>query len=443
MISPGRKLYLPESVWTATQERLRWLFAEFENVFVSFSGGKDSGVLLNLCLDYLRRHAPHRTIGVFHQDFEAQYTETTGYVERTLTRGLDLIRPYWLCLPMSCKTATSMYEQYWTPWDPEAREIWVRPRPDYSGVIHLDNLAEHHLDFYRPGMLQDDLYDGFAPWYHRQVAGGKGRTVCLVGLRSDESLNRWRAVTARKESAFQGVSWTTGIADGTWAAYPLYDWRTEDIWTSNAREGWDYNRLYDLFHLAGVPLHDMRVASPFNDWAISSLKLYRAVEPAVWARMVGRVNGANFSALYGGTEMVGWKRISLPAGHTWKSFLDLLLRTLPEETRATYEQKFATSIEFWRTRGGCLSPETIAELRALGIPIEIRGKTAYRTDKQAVTFAEYPDDCAVAEFQSCPSYKRMCICILKNDHLCKFMGFSQTQEESKRRQAALAKYRDL
>ncbi len=65
---------------------LHFIFEEFDNIYVSFSGGKDSGLLLNLVLDYKKKYYPDKTIGVFHQDFEAQYTVTTEYIERTLER---------------------------------------------------------------------------------------------------------------------------------------------------------------------------------------------------------------------------------------------------------------------------------------------------------------------------------------------------------------------
>ena len=45
-----------KNVYELAQERLELIFKEFDTICVSFSGGKDSGVLLNLCIDYIRRN---------------------------------------------------------------------------------------------------------------------------------------------------------------------------------------------------------------------------------------------------------------------------------------------------------------------------------------------------------------------------------------------------
>lgn len=432
-----KMVYVDENVYEATMKRIAFAFAEFDNILISFSGGKDSGLLLNLCIKYMREHHITRKIGVFHQDFEAQYSATTEYVTQMMTSNLDLIDPYWCCMPMSVTCAASAYQPYWIPWEPEKEDIWVRPMPTSQGVINLSN---HEFDFYQYGMMQDHFYAAFSPWYHRQRGGGK--TICFVGIRAQESLNRWRAITGEK-TTYKNRAWTTQQAENVFSGYPLYDWKTEDIWVANGRFNFPYNRLYDLFYLAGVPLHEMRVASPFSGPALPALKLYRAIEPNTWGKVVGRVNGANFAAIYGGTNVVGWKNVKLPAGHTWKSYVAFLLTTLPEETRKNYEEKFATSFAFWANRGGVLSSETIAELQTMGIKVQIKGKTNYKTEKSAVVFDEYPDDWDGSEFQLVPSYKRMAVCILKNDHLCKYMGFSLTKRQVEQRNAIIEKYKNL
>lgn len=108
--------YMEENVYEALQKRLQYIFQEFDNIYLSFSGGKDSGLLLNLVLDFQQKYYPEKTIGVFHQDFEAQYTVTTEYIERTFERIKDKVEPYWVCLPMATRTALSSYEMYWYPW---------------------------------------------------------------------------------------------------------------------------------------------------------------------------------------------------------------------------------------------------------------------------------------------------------------------------------------
>jgi predicted phosphoadenosine phosphosulfate sulfurtransferase len=160
--------------------------------------------------------------------------------------------------------------------------------------------------------------------------------------------------------------------------------------------------------------------------------------------MVGRVNGVNFTGIYGGTTAMGWKSITKPKHFTWKQYLDFLLGTLPKQTAMAYREKFETSVKFWKTRGGVLSEKTIAEAKKSGAKIVVGNATNYKTTKLPVRFDEYPDDLPdVEDFKTVPSYKRMCVCILKNDHYCKYMGFSTTREEIERRNKALKKYQGL
>lgn len=423
------------NVYEAIQVRLGVIFKEFDNIYVSFSGGKDSGILLNLCKDYIRMNRLNRKIGVFHIDYEAQYQMTTDYVDNEMVDD-DIIENYRVCLPLRTHCATSMHQSYWVPWELEKREIWVRELPENS-----INERNHQFDFFYPGMSDYEMQEKFSTWYHKKK--NAKRTCCLVGIRTQESLNRWRAIFSdRNFNHYQGHRWTKQISQNVYNAYPIYDWKTEDVWTANARFRWTYNRLYDLFYMAGLTIDKMRVASPFNDWAIGSLKLYRVIDPNNWAKMVGRVNGVNFAGIYGGTTAMGWNSIKLPHGHTWESYMHFLLASLPEETRANYLEKLSTSIRFWREKGGCLSGDTIAKLKQSGVKFETVQTTNYQTSKIPVRM-EYIDEIDIAEAKEIPTFKRMCICIMKNDHLCKYMGFSLNKNEMARRKNIMEKYKSL
>ena len=92
-----------------------------------FLGGKDSGVLLNLCIQYIREHNLDRKIGVYHMDYEAQYQMTTEYVEQTFRENQDILEIYHVCVPFKVVTCASMFQTYWRPWDESMHAHWVRP----------------------------------------------------------------------------------------------------------------------------------------------------------------------------------------------------------------------------------------------------------------------------------------------------------------------------
>ena len=425
---------LRKNVYELTQRRLENIFAEFDNIYVSFSGGKDSGVLLNLCIDYIRTHNLNRKIGVLHLDYEAQYKMTTEYVDRMLSQNRDILDVYRICVPFKVTTCASMYQTYWRPWEESMRDLWVRRMPE--GCYSVKDFP-----FYDPDMWDYEFQFKFCEWLHRRKKAR--RTCCMVGIRTQESLNRWRTIYRENVySKFMGLKWTKKLYDNIFNVYPIYDWQTTDVWTANGKFGWDYNRLYDLYYKAGISLDRQRVASPFISPAQESLHLYRAIDPNTWGRLIGRVNGVNFSGIYGGTSAVGWQSVKLPEGHTWESYMHFLLSTLPESTRNNYLEKLSVSIDFWRRKGGCLSDETIQKLKNAGIEITIMPDTNYKTTKKPVRM-EYLDDIDIAEFREIPTFKRVCICILKNDHACKYMGFALNKSERERKEKILEKYKDI
>lgn len=429
--------YQDQDVYEALCNRLKLIFEEFDNIYVSFSGGKDSGLLLNLVLDYRKRYYPDRKIGVFHQDFEAQYTVTTEYVERTFERIKEEAELYWVCLPMATRTALSSYEMYWYPWDDTKKDSWVRKMPRKDYVIHLGN---NPISTYHYRMHQEDLAKQFGRWY--RMSHGDGKTVCLLGMRADESLQRYSAFINKKYS-YNGECWISRQFKDMWCASPLYDWSTQDVWHANYMFSYDYNRLYDLYYKAGLKASQMRVASPFNDYSKDSLNMYRVIDPEIWGKLIGRVRGANFASIYCRTKAMGYRNIKLPEGHTWKSYTQFLLDTLPPRLRNNYVKKFNTSIHFWHETGGGLDEDTIRELEEHGYNIKRNGVSNYTLNRKSriIFMQSIPDDTDdIKSTKDIPSWKRMCYCILKNDHTCRFMGFGMSRQQQKRIDAIRRKY---
>lgn len=425
---------VPKNVYELAQERLRIVFNEFDNVYLSFSGGKDSGVLLSLCIDYIRRNNLKIKLGVFHMDYEIQYKMTIDYIARMLEENKDILEVYRVCVPFRVATCTSMYQSFWRPWEDSKKDLWVRPLPENA-------MTKEDFPFYNTQMWDYEFQMRFASWLHEKKDAV--RTCCLIGIRTQESFNRWRCIYLnRKYQMYHRYRWTSKVGNDIFNAYPIYDWKTTDVWTANGKFKWDYNKLYDYYYWAGVNLERQRVASPFIGETQESLALYRAIDPNTWGKMIGRVNGVNFTSMYGGTHAMGWQSIKLPEGYTWREFMYFLLSTLPDRARNGYLRKLQVSVQFWRNKGGCLSDETIRRLNEAKVPIIVMDNSNYKTTKKPVRM-EYQDDIDIPEFREIPTYKRMCICILKNDHACKYMGFSPTKEEMNKRNQVIEQYKNI
>ena len=424
-----------KNVYEASIERIDFIFKNFERIYVSFSGGKDSGVMLNLVIDYMRKNGITEKIGVMTLDNEANYTHSLNFMHSIIKNNLDLLDVYWCCLPITLPCTVSSYATEWQCWGERDKDRWIRPMPTEDYIVNIDN---HKFNFFKEDMQYDEFWDSFGEWY----SNGK-KTACLIGIRTDESLNRFRAIMNERKITLKGKAWTKKNGKNVYNCYPIYDWKTEDIWIANEKFEWEYNELYDIFWKAGLSIHQMRVASPFMSESKSSLNLYRVIDGGVWATLCARVQGANFVATYG--KQINYNTFKLPKGHTWKSFTKFLLDTLPVEVSENFKMRFIQSIKYWWRVGRGLSEDVIQDLRNNQIPFILGDKTRHgNKDKTCVRML--PQDhldmlkCSNSEVTS---WKRFALTILKNDHTCKYMGLSPTQEQAKRQRQIMEKYKTI
>jgi len=384
-------------VLSAAKQRIKYVFDNFPKIYVSFSGGKDSTVMLHLVMEEAMKR--NRKIGVLFIDLEGQYKLTIDHIANIFNLYKDNIEPFWCCLEIALRNAVSVFEPKWIAWDRTKTDKWIRPMP----AIAKQN--EDFPFFYR-GMEFEEFVPKFGEWY----SNGK-LTACFVGIRSDESLNRYRTIAAEK-SKFENKQWTTWGGGYVYNVYPIYDWKTQDIWRYHGKFYKPYNKLYDLMHKAGVSIHLQRICQPYGDDQRRGLWLFHIIEPETWGRVVARVNGANSGALFNGEHgnINGMIKIFKPEGSTWQSFAKLLLESMPMKTKVHFENKISVFLKWWEERG---YPNGI------------------------------PDEASIDEeaHKKTPSWRRICKALLRNDYWCKGLSFTQTKAEAYERYLKIMKKR--
>lgn len=382
------KKYIDISVLSASKDRISKTFDDFDKLYVSFSGGKDSTVMTHLVLEEAIKRG--RRVGVLIIDLEAQYNETIIHIEEMCEKYKDHIDLHWFCGELLLRNAVSDFEPKWCCWEEISKSIWVREKPKLAS-----DLTQY--DFYVPRMEFEELMVLFGKWY----AGNK-KCAGFIGIRSDESLHRYRAIVSQKKNlTHKGYKWTTKLSDNLYNAYPIYDWRTEDIWIYHLKNPeYEYNEIYDMMTKAGVKFSNQRLCQPFGDDQKKGLWLYHLLEPNTWYKLLNRVSGVNSGSLYvkENGNMTGNLDVSLPEGHTWKSYTNFLLRSLPLKMQKHYKERFEKFIAGWIQRGYSFIPDEADH------------------DLEVKCWA--------------PSWKRMARCILRNDYYCKGLGQTQPKSEA-------------
>jgi len=388
------------NVLQAAKDRVSNVFDEFDKIYLSFSAGKDSTVMLHLVMEEAKKR--NRKIGLLIVDLEAQYRLTMEHASQCVSMYREYIDLYWVCLPIHLRNAVSVYEPFWMCWDDQAKDAWVRQAPSEAITDH------NYFPFFHRGMEFEEFVPLFGAWY----AQGE-KCACFVGIRCDESLNRFRTIAIQEKQTYKGKRWTTKIINEVYNVYPIYDWKTSDLWLFHARNpDKPYNKLYDMMHRAGVPLGNMRICQPYGDDQRKGLWLFHLIEPETWAKVVARVNGANGGALYCQEwgNVNGYRSVTKPKNHTWKSFAYLLIGSMPPRTKEHYKNRILLFDKWWSERG-----------YPSGIPDE----------------ADYE----MEQARKAPSWRRVCRSLLRNDYWLKGLGFSQLKSDGYKKYCALMQKR--
>jgi len=194
-------------VVTAAKQRIKNVFYNGVPVYLSFSGGKDSIVLAHLTYQLIQTgEIDPSLLTVLFIDEEAIFdcieATTKLWRKKFLLAGAKFD---WWCIEVkhfNCLNELSSDETF-VCWDSRKRDVWVRQPPPFA--------IRNHPQL-RPRV---DNYQSFLP---RVTMDG----IMITGVRAAESIQRLQYMAALNMGA-KGITNTNTI-------YPIYDWKTTDVW---------------------------------------------------------------------------------------------------------------------------------------------------------------------------------------------------------------------
>lgn len=406
------KIYLEKNVLDAAIERLEFIFNNFENVYFSASGGKDSSVMVQLANMVAKKL--NRKFDILFIDMEAQYSATIKHIYelKTLSQVRDF---YHIALPLALRNAVSVLQPKWICWEEENKELWVRDLPKDS--INISNCP---FEWFRKGEEFEEFIIQFADWYQKKYGGS---VACGVGIRTDESLNRFRTITFQENKIkFQNKNWTTKIKFSSnyinvYNFYPIYDWRTEDIWGAVSKLDLMYNQIYELMYKNSLPIHEQRLCQPYGDDQRNGLDQFKALEYDTWSKVLNRVNGVNFGNIYCRTTALGNIKSFKPKFMSWEEYTVFLLESI-----GLYNNELM--IHYYR---------------------KIRKFANWYIKKDNIDIDDIPEeaDAKLENQKKAISWRRIARAIEKNDFYMKRLCFTQTKTDDLELTRLIHKYDNL
>ena len=279
-----KKEFIDQDVYSKAIERINYLYASFDKVVVSFSGGKDSTAVLNCTLE-VAKERNQLPLEVVFFDEEAIHPTTIDYVKRVSENpDIDL---KWYCLEVKHRNACSNEEPFWYTWDADKKDLWVRELPEEA-------ITEH------PKFKKGMSFQEFCPYIYDKK---DGRIAMLTGIRTEESLRRYQVIASKKNDVFLNSKAENGM--NQYRAFPIYDWSSKDVWLAVHKFGWDYNTTYDIFNQ--TKWHNkfltQRVCPPYGEEPLRGLWVYSECFPELWHKMLYRVKGVATAWRYANTEL--------------------------------------------------------------------------------------------------------------------------------------------
>ncbi len=301
-----------ENVLDATRKRISYLFDNYDNIQLAFSGGKDSTVLFHLVnQEAIKRD---RKFILYFQDQEAEYQGTIDLVEWAMSQ--PNVIPQWYQVPIFMTNAASHQQLFLWAWGDG--EEWVREKNKLS-IQSLEK--KYPKRFYK-----------FNLWVAQQNRKNfKGSFVSIIGLRAEESPDRRFVMFGEDAEMF----WLRRKTEPH-KCYPIIDWSYTDIWKFLIENNLKYNKVYDKMYMLGGNLRSFRVSNLVHEKAFRCLTDLQELEPETYDKLERRLKGVHTAAIYG-KENLMYSIKELPKNFkSWKEYKDFLLESIHPDLKRIF-----------------------------------------------------------------------------------------------------------
>jgi predicted phosphoadenosine phosphosulfate sulfurtransferase len=292
-----------ENVLVATQKRIEYLFENYDNISLSFSGGKDSTVLFHLINEEAKKR--DRKFILYFQDQEAEYKATIDIVAWAMQQ--PNVIPLWYQVPIFMTNAASHQQLFLWAWG--EGENWVREKHP---------IAIHSIDIKYP-----KRFHKFNLWVGQNLRKLEGKSISIIGLRAEESPDRRFVLFGEDSELF----WLRR-KNKPHRAYPIIDWKYRDVWKYLIEGGFQYNKIYDKMYMLGHDIRTMRVSNLIHEKAFRCLTDLQELEPETYEKLEARLHGVHTAAIYGKENLI-YSIKNLPENFkSWKDYKDFLLENI-------------------------------------------------------------------------------------------------------------------
>ncbi|ALY09533.1 PAPs reductase [Arthrobacter phage Salgado] len=255
------KQFIANDVYSEAKKRIHHIYDISDEVVVSFSGGKDSLVVLHLVKEVAQERGLEK-VKVSFYDEELIPDTVINFVDHY--RQQPWVDMQWWAVPMKSEKFILGDVRNYVQWDPNRPH--VRPIPEHA--ITAEDLKLPPKTMVPQYMMEQLITKGIP-----------GKVAILNGIRASESMTRLRASINKLNENYINKGKFPNVV----FCKPIFDWSEDDVFKYFYDNGISYCPLYDAQAIVGGGL---RVSTPLHSQSAKRIGNWRELDPDFYDRIM-------------------------------------------------------------------------------------------------------------------------------------------------------------